>query len=814
MAIYWSPQGGIVSKMRKNLVSMMLITLLLLPLIPTVQAEGEDDWTLEARGIAAVVNANETVTISWRNIDTVDASLIEDLQEANYSVYRSDEPVSSSNYLQAQLVEDAIRACEDTDVWSSCKSKPHSIHWVIPAGENGHYYYGIITTLSNGSLTDNLSIGNSTMSEPVLEIGSKITSPYGLQATYDAESATTKFSWIEITDVDPSVSNDYTTSIWGHTEPANQSNWESLSKSVVASNITAGTSSYDLIHSVAVEREIRYSVLHIRTDGAPDDLRFLSGNTLSANLSEDNVGSSITGTLQATFNETTQITALNWSGAVVEDENHTLRVLRSSAPITDTSVDGIEEIALLSGNETHYNHTIATGTKGTFHYLVAAVDEFGNAQNDLSSAPATSIDEQIISIDENIVTDLTVTYSQGVTTLNWSDLSNHSEANYHIWRSTTSIIDTTMIANMSELAVIDAGVESFTYNATVGQSEDAWYAITVSASFGTYNLSVHQNEIIPIKNAWMNVISEDLAAPNAPVLLNAQYQADNATTRVTWNGVDAETGATWHIYQSLYTDAAALDDESRWSKVGELSNFGASTSHVLYIAAMQGANTETSVVYAIGGVDSSGNEIVIAGRTTSNVVFEDQRGPEIHMTLTDSTGSHAGSRWFSGAEVAEITGLAKGAYTITFAANENLSSLSYIIAEDTVVNNVNIASNTGTFVFSLTNTSSQVSLAFTITDISGNDVEFSISLCSTCLTKEDGNSAKDDVDKVNDGQIYAVEDKDEFTTLSYALVAICLILLAALLIVVKRNSGKEESMPRGMPTKAEDSWIARYINRK
>jgi len=118
--------------MRKNLVSMMLITLLLLPLIPTVQAEDEDDWTLEARAIAAVANANETVTISWRNIETVDASLIEDLQEANYSVYRSDEPVSSSNYLQAQLVEDEIRACEDTDTWSSCKSKPHSINWMIP----------------------------------------------------------------------------------------------------------------------------------------------------------------------------------------------------------------------------------------------------------------------------------------------------------------------------------------------------------------------------------------------------------------------------------------------------------------------------------------------------------------------------------------------------------------------------------------------------------------------------------------------------------------------------------------------------------
>jgi hypothetical protein len=181
------------------------------------------------------------------------------------------------------------------------------------------------------------------------------------------------------------------------------------------------------------------------------------------------------------------------------------------------------------------------------------------------------------------------------------------------------------------------------------------------------------------------------------------------------------------------------------------------------------------------------------------------------MTLTDSTGSHAGSRWFSGAEVAEITGLAEGAYTIAFSADENISTLSYIVAEDTVVNSVNITSNTGSFVFSLTNTSSQVALEFTITDMSGNDVEFSISLCSTCLVKEDASPATGNSDKVNDDQISASEDN---STMIYALAAICVILLVALLVVAKRNNSEDESLPRGMPTKAEDAWVSGYINRK
>ena len=800
--------------MRKNLVSMMLITLLLLPLIPTVQAEGEEDWTLEAREITAVVNANETVTISWRNINTDNASLIEDLQEANYSVYRSDEPLTSTNYLQAQLVESEIRACENTDTWSICKSKQHSINWMIPAGENSHYYYGIITTLENGSVTNNLSIGNSTLSEPVFEVGSKITSPYSLKAAYDVQNATTTLSWIDITEVDSSITNQYTTSIWSHVEAANHSSWDALSKSPVASGINAGVSTYEVVHSISVDRNIFYSVLHIRTDGTPNDVRFLSGNTLAANISEDNIGSSITGILQASSNETTQITSLNWTGAVVEDENHTLRVWRAPAPITDTTADGVEQLAQLSGNATHYNHTISTGTKGSFYYLVDAVDEMGNAQSDLSSAPAATVTEKRISVNENIVTDLSVISNQGITTLTWTDLSDHPEATYHIWRSTTSVIDTTMLANMSELATVDAGIESFTYNGTDGQSQDAWYAITVSASFGTHNLSVHQDEIIPTKNAWMNVITEDRVAPTAPALLTAQYQAENATTRVTWSGADGETGTTWHIYQSLYTDATALDDESRWSKVGQLPNSGANTSHVIYIGALQGTDTETSVVYAIRGIDSSGNEITFSGQTISNTVVEDQRGPEIHVTLTDSTGSHAGSRWFSGTEVAEITGLSEGSYTIAFSANENLSSLTYIIDEDTVVNTVQITTNTGQFVFSLTNTSSQVALVFTATDMSGNDVEFSMSLCSTCLEKGDVNNANDGSANTANDNISATENEDSDMTMVYALAVICGILLVALLVVSRRNNGESDTLPSGMPTKAEDSWISGYINRK
>ena len=164
--------------------------------------------------------------------------------------------------------------------------------------------------------------------------------------------------------------------------------------------------------------------------------------------------------------------------------------------------------------------------------------------------------------------------------------------------------------------------------------------------------------------------------------------------------------------------------------------------------------------------------------------------------------------------MAEITGLSEGSYTIAFSANENLSSLTYIIDEDTVVNTVQITTNTGQFVFSLTNTSSQVALVFTATDMSGNDVEFSMSLCSTCLEKGDVNNANDGSANAANDNISATENEDSDMTMVYALAVICGILLVALLVVSRRNNGESDTLPSGMPTKAEDSWISGYINRK
>ena len=84
--------------MNKRRISIFLTVLLLVPLLNTVQADGTEQAALEAKNLTASFNlTSETVTVSWENIDTNDYVILEELQNTNYSLYRSDEPLNSSN---------------------------------------------------------------------------------------------------------------------------------------------------------------------------------------------------------------------------------------------------------------------------------------------------------------------------------------------------------------------------------------------------------------------------------------------------------------------------------------------------------------------------------------------------------------------------------------------------------------------------------------------------------------------------------------------------------------------------------------------
>ena len=788
--------------MNKRQISIFLIVLLLLPLLNTVQADGTGEPDLEAKNLTATFDlTNETVTLSWENIDTNDFVILQDLKKTNYSLYRSDEPLNSSNYQSAQLIKDSIQACDEVDTFTECKNRQHLVVLQTPANTDGGFYYGVLSTLLNGTIIDTFSIGNASLSQPLYEFGSPIASPYNLQATYDAENSTTELSWIDVSQVDPSVDLNHTTSIWAHAVKANRSNWDTIAKTNVASNLTSDNHSFEILHPAEVSRIQYYTVLH--SIGGVQDERLLSSNSLTQGLNEDNVGSSITGTLHINFDEANSTTALNWNGSIIEDANHTLHIWRSPSLITAIQADEVHEIVQLSANATHYNFTVPAGYSGNSFYLVTLSDELGNQQTNLSAAPNGQSNEFTLVENQNIVTDLSATHSMGMTQLTWTDLTNHSEAQYHIWRSITGQIVST--SDGSLIATVDSGVGHYNYTLDSGVSENSWYAVTVEASFGTQNITYAQTNISLGLNSLNSLLVEDTKKPTVPSLLNANYRL-NGTTELSWMGNEMETGTTWMVYRNLYTD---MDEPAFWQLIAQVENTVAS-QYTIYVDSVAMPGEEISAVYAIGGIDAFGNEVDFEDWELSDSVHEDRKAPSVQLKLYNSESTLETSRWFTGGENATFSNLQSDDYTIQFMLSEDAASMDYTISTLAQSQSVDLSQGSVSIDLSLSNQSPNITLMIRVTDVTGNSASFYTVFCTSCLVDVAAENQVSDQTQDEDGM--AADHSDSSTQVN-ALIGACVVLLLALLSMMMRGP-KSANTPSGLPTKAEDEWLSKYTGKK
>ena len=798
--------------MTKRQISMFLIALMLIPLISTVQADGTEGPDLEAKNLVATVDSNnETVTLTWNNIDTNDFTILEKLKTTNYSLYRSDEPLTSSNYQQSELVEDSIQACLSNDTLPDCKTREHQVVYNTPPNADGSYYYGVISTLENGSVIANFSVGNASLSEPVYEIGSPISSPYNLQATYDVENSTTHLNWIDVSQVDSSIDSNHTTSIWEHSSQANISNWEDLNKTEVVANLSSDVNEYEIIHPSGVSQVNFYTVLH--TFDGETDSRLLSGNTLTEGLVEDNTGPTITGTLNASFNSTTSITSLDWNGSTVEDENHTLHIWRSSSAIVDLSSDEVNEIAQLQANTTQYNYSVESGYSGMTYYLITLSDQLGNHQSDFTGVPNTMLSEYTLTTNQNIVTDLSATFSEGVTQLTWTDLVDHSEATYQIWRSTTGQINSTTFntSNVTLLATVEAGVEHYNNTFADGVSEYSWYAITATASFGTGNTTYSQTNLSLTFNSLSAYVSEDTKKPTAPTVLNANYLV-NGTTQISWIGAAQEQGTLWTIYRNLY---ANLDEEAYWVQVAQIENEWSSTAslQMIFVDTVAQTGEVVTPVYAIEGTDVFGNSIDFEDWTLSNTVNEDRQSPYVQLQLYDSQMQLETSRWFNGGESATFSNLAAGNYTIKFESSDDAASIDYTISTGSGSDSLNLATGLAQIEMVVSSQMPNITISFTVTDFTGNTASFDTLFCTSCLIQENVQ------DNIEDEEQEVTKDKEKGDDLNLnILIGVCIVLLLIIVSLIARSpkasAPEPEKAPSGLPLKSEDTWISKYLKSK
>tara|TARA_B110000444_G_C18849556_1_gene604476 strand:- start:3633 stop:6008 length:2376 start_codon:yes stop_codon:yes gene_type:complete len=786
-------------------ISLILVFLLLCPLFIGVQADGENELNFESQNFTAGYDSvNETTTLSWGNADTNDYLVLEELKTTNYTLYRSDEPLNTSNYPQSEMIQDGIQACLALDSFTECKERTHHVVYEVPPSTDGNYYYGVTSTLENGTVISNFSEGDGGLVQPIQEYGSPITSPYNLQASYDLENATTHLSWIDASSVDSSLSLNHTTSIWSHDSVVNRSNWNQTNKTEVAANLSSDVISFEIAYTTDVSRTNFYSVLH-DFDG-DSDLRFLSGNTLENGLVEDNIGSSITGVLQVDFNYSNNVTSLNWTGSVIEDVNHTLHIWRSPTVILDLDGDGVQEIAQLPANTTHHNYSVAPEYSGTSYYMITLSDALGNQQTAFNSAPKAHLYEFTLMADENIVQDLSATFTMGTTQLAWSDLSNHPEAKYQIWRSnTSSILTASLLDGTAELlGIVGASVEHYNHTVVGDVSENAWYAVTVVASFGTQNVSYAQTNITLSLNSLSQPLVEDTTSPEAPAILSATYQP-NGSTLLSWSGSVNETGTMWMLYRNLNTD---LNEESFWVQVGSMENSGLSI-HTISVDTVAQADELINAVYAIGAIDSFGNTITLENWTLSSSVREDRQPPQVQMKLFDSSNALEASRWFTGGEDATFSNLEIGNYSMQIATGDDVESILYTLSTEQSPKTLNQAAANPSIELVLSENLPNLSIAFVVTDKTGNSISFDVLFCNACLIQPQVIVDTNDATTKEDNSMGSTDSSNN----ENILLGISVLLGAFVVFLLTRGAPRSKPS-KGLPSRDEDQWISKYTGKQ
>ena len=788
--------------MSKQKISIFLVLLLLASTISIVSASEEDGPDLEAKNFNAMFDSdNETTTLSWGNIDTNDYVILTDLTLTNYSLYRSDEPLNNSNFMQAQLIADQIQACLPEDTLTECKERTHTVTNSIPPSTNGSFYYGVVSTLQNGTIISNFTAGDAALNQPIQEFGSPISSPYALQGSYDIENSTTSLTWIDISTVDSSFSTAHTTSLWSHAIAANPTNWDSLAKTEIASNLSSDIIQFDIVHQQDVSQTMFYTVLH--TFDGESDSRLLSGNTLTQGILEDNTGSSITGTLVASFDSTTSITSLDWNGSTIEDVNHTLHIWRSPSMITDLSSDHVIELAQLQANATQYNYSVESSYSGDTYYLITLSDQLGNQQSNFATAPNAAVFEYTLIPEENIIDDISATFSEGTTQVSWTDITGHPEAMYQVWKSSVSRINTTSLSSSTVelLAVVESGQEHYNNTIAPGTSENAWYAVTIVASFGTQDVTYAQTNITMSYNSMMLPIVEDTTAPIAPDTLNAEYFA-NGSTQLRWAGLADEIGTQWMLYRNLNSDLA---DESLWVLVGQMMNEGASV-HTLYVDTVAQEGEIVTPVYAIGGIDAYGNVIEFSNWKSSNSVKEDRQSPQAQLKLYDSQEALETSRWFTGGEEATFSNLESDNYSIQFGLSDDVVSVTYVQSSQSQLQVLDLSQTSPHIVLSVSESVENISFTFTVMDEVGNVITFDTMFCTTCLIEPQVIVEPSNTDDDGDSKKAKGSDSNEMV-----LISVCALLgLLVLLLLIRKSPSKKA--PKGLPSIEEDEWFGKYMS--
>jgi hypothetical protein len=485
--------------------ALLFTTILLFAIVPfsnPVTADGLD----ENSGItisASFDNSTELTTINITMPLTNNATLLDEMKDTTFSIYRL---VEGLGWIDTETIVSEIQFCTQGSSNSECSGGSFEIE---------HYPLLVDGGFEPTNINYLLAFNNvSILSNTLEEIITPSFAVENLTGTYSDDVTTLAWDYPE------GIPMNHSIMIYSHDSPATRESWNGLTKTIISSSVSAGTTSYDINYSgELIERDIFYSVTLLYDTS--EDTRFIGSNTLTNSLWEDNTAPLFLGELEVTFNSDTDVTTIDW-GEGIFDEDLVINIYRSDTELL--ILDSNSLTATVDASSPSFDLPIPIGEHRQSWYAISLEDSEGNEVQTLteSSPVAGPIIETTISSSTitNIIVDRNI---DGSITLNWDESISDPYAIAKVWRSITGPIDS--FEDLEELISTNVSNQQFTHD-PINPVDEAWYAITIEAIWGSSAIPWHDETLIAGVNSMITPIreTEDIVVEPTPGVL-AQVQS-------------------------------------------------------------------------------------------------------------------------------------------------------------------------------------------------------------------------------------------------------------------------------------------------
>ncbi len=698
---------------------VLLMLLMTVPLIPTSAAADIGDASkLQAQDIAATFDpVSETTTITWRNIETFSGSNVANLQNAEYTVYRHSEPITPGT-LGAAIPFANVTACVAIQsVECLAPTHPgHSASFLVGAGVNDTYFYAITTSWTESEQaysSSELDLNASSLYEGVHEVTSPVETPIFFQAEYslaDSETTLTWYNYHDLPNSDPAMP-DTRILVWRSDGVIGRDNggavYEGLPTNYpveLLANLSSDNSEYVNPIPSNTNRESYYAITYFIPNGTESgvdkvDLRFLSGNALTAPILEDNLPPSHITDFNAYFVgnvDGTGTTTLSWSGSTIEDdERYEIYVagdvfssifetgpsLVASIPekFTDISEaqDGSEMVTIEEENiKYEYARNLPVGSLGYATYCIVLVDEIGLFDSNTSSGSCSTVQEDAYSTWEKEPSNVHAEFIGDRTIrVTWTDQLGVEGERYHVYSASGFQPSPQQFATATTYhGFANDNVETFdiVLNESVVSANGAvlqWYIYVTSEA--QYVHTTGSYEYIGLNNNSFGPVTIDITTPTNPSIVDAESRGDLGFVALEWYNLQESNEAyqVWRHTGDPFNGgqtSITTSDADGWELVLDDINVGEQNSATIIRNIPLASDTEREVWYAVTVADefNNTNSDILEGLSgNSFLVREDTLAPSVELRLLDDENSEYTS-----------PSLIAGTYTIKIEASEELKT--------------------------------------------------------------------------------------------------------------------------------------------